>query len=172
MRTFTPQQVMVPLVVGFTVLHLGLRLSASDDQKPQEVSQLEVGAKVSVSSLEDRVGPLAPESCLQLIVFSPDCPFCQHAADREFEELTQASRANRHWVTDAETASLPYFISEHLHRDPGISTDLVKELEVQAVPALFVVSREGEIRWVGSYYGNEPDQELIDRCNGNHQLTN
>jgi hypothetical protein len=68
------------------------------------------------------------------------------------------------WYTDSETATLPYFVQQHLRRDPGISADLVKALKIQAVPALFILSPRGEIRWVGSYYGNESDQELADRC--------
>jgi hypothetical protein len=168
MRTFTPRQVMVPLVVALTALHLGVRLNARVDQQPQDVSELEAGAMVSVGSVEDRIANLPPQTCLQVIVFSPDCPFCQHAADRESDELAAGSRARRLWFTDAESANLPYFITEHLHREPGISGDLVKELKIQAVPALFVLSQEGEVRWVGSYYGDESDQELIDRCNGNH----
>jgi hypothetical protein len=107
---------------------------------------------------------LPPETCLQVVVFSPECPFCQKAADREAKALTDASREKRLWYTDTETALLPYFISEHLHRQPVISADLVQELKIQAVPALFVLSREGEIRWVGAYDGDETDQELTDRC--------
>jgi hypothetical protein len=107
---------------------------------------------------------LAPETCLQVIVFQADCPFCQRAADRENKALTEASRERRLWFTDAETVSLPYFISEHFHRQPAISADLVKALKIQAVPALFVLRPDGEVRWVGSYQGNETDLELADRC--------
>jgi hypothetical protein len=167
MRQFTPRQLMVPLVVGLTAVHVALRVNARDDHQPIHVSELESGARISVSPLVDRV-PTAPSgTCLQVIVFSPDCPFCQRAADRESEVLAAESQTKRLWYTDGETATLPYFVSEHLRRDPGISAELVKELKVQAVPALFVLSPQGEVRWVGSYEGDESDQELSDRCTNN-----
>lgn len=80
--------------------------------------------------------------------------------------MSEESRARRIWYTDKETATLPYFVSEHLHRPPEISADLVKALKIQAVPALFVLSPGGEIRWVGAYHGDESDQELAARCVG------
>ena len=165
MRQLTPRQLMVPAVVGLTLLHLGLRLSARDGAEPVLVSPLEAGDQIEASNLvSSEAAALPAETCLQIIVFSPDCPFCQKAADRERKTLTEASLDRRLWYTDSETAQLPYFISEHLHRQPGISADLVRALKIQAVPALFVLSPEGEIRWVGAYYGDETDQELSDRC--------
>ena len=170
MRKLTPRQVMVPAVVVLTAAHLGLRLNARDDAPPLDVSQLEPGAEVSLTAAGD-VKPAAPQTCLHLVVFSPDCPFCQRAADREATELTEASRQTRLWFTDAETASLPYFVDQHLHRDPRISAKLIEELKIQAVPALFVISADGEVRWVGGYSGNESDQELQSRCDGNPTQT-
>jgi len=162
----TPRQVMVPAVLVLTAAHLGLRFNALNDAQPLEVSLLEPGASVSLANVAE-VAPAAPETCLQLVVFSPDCPFCQRAADREAKELTETSRSARLWFTDAQTATLPYFVSEHLRRDPNISAKLVEELKIQAVPALFVVSPQGQVRWVGGYSGDETDQELESRCTGN-----
>lgn len=165
MRSLTPRQVMVPAVIVFTLVHLGIRLAERHDRIPVEVSPLEPGGTVSVDMVRQASG-LPDDDCLQLVVFSPDCPFCQHAADREQESLSETSRNRRLWYTDKETATLPYFVAKHLHRDPGISAALVKELKVKAVPALFLLSPKGQIRWVGAYYGNESDQELVDRCTG------
>jgi hypothetical protein len=156
---------MVPAVVVMTVAHLGFRFSARKDMEPVEVSLLEPGATVSVPAVDAQ--PVAPETCLHLVVFSPDCPFCQRAADREAKALTQGSRESRLWFTDKETASLQGFVDAHLHRDPNISAKLVEELKIQAVPALFVVSPQGQVRWVGGYSGDETDQELESRCTGN-----
>jgi hypothetical protein len=129
------------------------------------VSPLQAGDQIALSTLPaSEAAAVSPETCLQIVVFSPECPFCQQAASRESKTLTEASRAKRLWYTDTETALLPYFISEHLHRQPGISADLVQELKIQAVPALFVVGPAGDIRWVGAYYGDETDQELTGRC--------
>jgi hypothetical protein len=166
MRKLTPRQVMIPAVLLMTAAHLGLRLNARNDAQPLDVSLLEPGSAVSLAGLAE-VTSVEPSTCYQLVVFSPDCPFCQRAADREAEELTDASRSSRLWFTDAETSTLPYFVSEHLRRDPSISAKLVEALKIQAVPALFVISPEGQVRWVGGYNGNETDEELIDRCNGN-----
>jgi hypothetical protein len=164
MNKLTPRQVMVPAVVILTAAHLGLRLNAGRDAQPVDVSQLEPGATVSVPAVHAQ--PVAPETCLHLVVFSPDCPFCQRAADREAKELTEASRESRLWFTDKETASLQGFVDAHLHRDPNISAKLIEELKIQAVPALFVVTPEGQVRWVGGYSGDESDQELESRCTG------
>jgi hypothetical protein len=163
MRQFTPRQVMVPALVAMTLVHLGIRLNGRGDGQPIHVSPLEPGAVVSLAGLVIEM-PAAPRTCLQLIVFSPDCPFCQRAADREAKSLSESSRQARLWFTAAETTSLPYFVSEHLQRKPRVSAALVKTLKIQAVPALFVLSPAGEIRWVGGYTGNETDQELTDRC--------
>src|SRR4051812_36338427 len=160
MRQFTPKQVMVPLVICLTATHAALRWSGRSNNKPDDVSPRQRGEVVTVAVPQ----PPSDLDCLPLIVFSPDCPFCQHAADRENETLSEQSRNERLWYTDKETATLPYFVQQHLHRQPGISAELVKELKIQAVPALFILSPQGEIRWVGSYYGNESDQELATRC--------
>jgi hypothetical protein len=163
MRQFTPRQIMAPAVVAVTLVHLGIRLNGRGDAQPVDVSQLEPGTVVSLAGLvEQRSASLQP--CLQIVVFSPECPYCQRAADRESDVLSENSRQDRLWYTAAETSLLPYFVSEHLHRAPGISEQLVKELKIQGVPALFLLSPEGEIRWVGGYKGDETDQELNDRC--------
>jgi hypothetical protein len=164
MRSLTPRQVMVPLVILATAAHVAVRWSVRDSQ-PVDVSPRHAGEVVAPSTLP-ATASLLPGHCLQLIVFSPDCPFCQHAADREKEALSEASRDQRLWYTETETATLSYFTQQHLHRQPGISAELVKELKIQAVPALFVLSPEGQIRWVGSYFGDESDQELAGRCAG------
>ena len=166
MRQFTPRQVMVPAVVLMTAAHLAIRWNGRSDGEAIPVSALEPGAVVSLARLGEQAH-VAPGTCLQLIVFSPDCPFCQKAADREAQELTESSRQARLWYTDGETATLPYFVSEHLGRAPGVSAALVEELKIQGVPALFLLSPEGQIRWVGGYQGDESDQELTARCVGN-----
>jgi hypothetical protein len=163
MRQLTPRQLMVPALVGLTLVHLGIRLSARADGQPAFVSSLRAGDAVKGAVLPSGADE-GSQACLQVIVFSPDCPFCQHAADRESKTLTEASRERRLWFTDSETARLPHFVAEKLHRQPGISAELVQALEVRAVPALFVLSPGGEIRWVGAYYGDETDQELRTRC--------
>src|SRR5687768_7989715 len=110
MRQLTPRQLMVPAVVGLTLLHLGLRLIAND-REPLLVSPLEGGDRLEASTLPaGEAAALVPETCLQIIVFSPECPFCQQAASREAKNLTEASREKRLWYTDTETALLPYFI--------------------------------------------------------------
>ena len=164
MRQLTPRQVMVPAVLAMTLAHLGFRYSGRNDQEPVHVSLLEPGAAVTLPEIGE--SPVAPGTCLHLVVFSPDCPFCQRAADREAKELTEASRESRLWFTDKETASLQGFVDAHLHRDPNISAKLIEELKIQAVPALFVVTPEGQVRWVGGYSGDESDQELESRCTG------
>src|SRR5690349_5280417 len=105
MRQFTPKQVMVPLVICLTAAHAALRWTSAG-KKAQDVSPLQGGEVVSapMPALVDDL------HCLRLIVFSPDCPFCQHAADRENETLSQESRSERLWYTDSETATLPIFV--------------------------------------------------------------
>lgn len=165
MFQLTPKQVLTPLVIVLTAAHVAVRWSAAQNRQPELVSPLSSGTSVSMKYVQE-AERILPNHCLQLVVFSPDCPFCQHAADREREKLTEASRVNRVWYTEKETATLAYFVEQHLHRQPGISAELVKELEVQAVPALFVLTPQGEIRWVGSYTGDEPDEVLAERCSG------
>jgi hypothetical protein len=157
---------MVPLFVVATAVHLGIRWTERENPQALQVSPLHSGESIGVTVLPAAAEAVPSEHCLQLIVFSPDCPFCQHAADRESQTLSEDSRARRIWYTEKETASLPQFIAEHLRRQPAISAELVKALKIQAVPALFVLSPEGEIRWVGGYHGDEPDQELAARCTG------
>ena len=55
MRQFTPKQLMVPAVIGLTLVHLGVRWSGRGDGQPHEVSPLGKGAHVALKRLKVQV---------------------------------------------------------------------------------------------------------------------
>ena len=160
------RRIIVPIVLALTAAHVAFRLSSEAAAEPTLVSTIEPGFVVDASALTSVAEDLAAESCLPVVAFNPDCPFCKHAADRERETLGEESRAARVWFTDEAWNTLPDFVSEHLRRDAKVSAELFHALHVHAVPALFLIDRRSEVRWVGPYYGDESDAVLASRCMG------
>lgn len=149
---------------GITAAHLVFRASARDVSAAAiQVSQLPVGASVALSALPD--GDQLDTSCRMVVSFSPDCPFCKLAADRERKGTRAAPFASVTWVTDKEAPSLAMFVGQLSPRSSYVvDGELFKELNVRAVPGLFLLDAEERLRWVGPYTGNEPESVLRDRC--------
>jgi thioredoxin-related protein len=162
----TQRRIIVPIVLVLTAAHVAFRLSSEVEAQPMLVSTLEPGEMVSDPLLTDLTADLPAGSCLPVVAFNPDCPFCKQAADRERETLTEESRSARVWFTDEAWNTLPDFLSDHLAREVEISAELFETLHVHAVPALFLVDGKGELRWVGAYYGDESEEVLASRCFG------
>jgi hypothetical protein len=151
--------------VGLTGAHLGYRsVVAPSDPAPVRVSSLGVGALVSGAALG--AGP-DDGACRLIITFSPDCPFCKRAAERE----RRVERAPRYrsttWVTDQERAALATFEAGlPVAASPLVDAGLYSALEVRAVPGLYLLDREGWVRWIGPYRGDESTELLDARCSG------
>ena len=104
-------------------------------------------------------------TCRIVISFSPDCPFCKRAAEREKTAGRAGSYATTTWIT-AETwetltafaAGLPTGAS-HM-----VNARLYRALGVRAVPGLYLLDDESRVRWVGPYRGDEDTALLEARC--------
>jgi hypothetical protein len=149
---------------GITAAHLAFRASARDASAAAiQVSQLPVGASVALSALPDGDG--LDTSCRMVVSFSPDCPFCKLAADREREGIRAAPFASVTWVTDKEAPSLAMFVDQLSPRSSYVvNEELLQELNVRAVPGLFLFDADERLRWVGPYRGDEPESVLRERC--------
>jgi hypothetical protein len=149
---------------GITGAHLAFRLSTSDVSAAAiQVSQLPVGASVALSALPD--GDPLETSCRMVVSFSPDCPFCKLAANREREGTRAAPFASVTWVTDNEAPSLGMFVGQLSPRSSYVvNRDFFQQLGVRAVPGLFLIDAQERLRWVGPYRGDEPESLLRERC--------
>jgi hypothetical protein len=100
-----------------------------------------------------------------VVSFSPDCPFCKRAADREREGTRSAPFAEVTWVTDKDSPSVAMFASQLGPRSSYVvNSDLFRDLHVRAVPGLYLIDAQEQVRWVGPYRGDEPESLLRERC--------
>ena len=148
-----------------TGAHLGYRaVVRPSDPAPVLVSGLEVGASVSTAAV---VGVSGVGPCRLVITFSPDCPFCKRAAEKEGATQREARYASTTWVTEGVRPSLQAFQDRlPAGASPVVDPALYEALEVRAVPGLYLLDAEGEVRWVGPYRGDESTELLDARCSG------
>jgi hypothetical protein len=100
-----------------------------------------------------------------IVSFSPDCPFCKLAADRERALERDGSYRRVTWVTDKDAPSLAMFVHQLSPRSHYVvSAELFQALSVRAVPGLYLVDPQDHLRWVGPYRGDEPESLLMKRC--------
>ena len=132
--THSPTIRILLVCLGITAVHLVFRLTASNASAASvQVSQLPLGATVAVSELP--AGGASDASCRMLVSFSPDCPFCKLAADRERDGARSAPFASVTWITDMDAPSLPTFVQQLSPRSSYIvNSDVFRELDVRAVP--------------------------------------
>jgi hypothetical protein len=126
------------------------------------VSTLSVGSVVRGTGL---AGVPGEATCRVVITFSPDCPFCKRAAERETQARRDDSYASSIWVTSEPTASLDAFSARMPPRATRIvDAALYRSLGVRAVPGLYLLDGASTVRWVGPYQGDEDTGVLNTRC--------
>jgi hypothetical protein len=163
------------LVAGLTAANIGFRFLPSDGRKEGlPVSHLELGERVESVELEQLFAAIEidPLQCRMIVAFNPDCPFCEQAARREHFASRSGAYAEPLWLTDEERPRLPSF-AESL--SPGsrhaVAPEAFEALDVEAVPALFLLDEEWTVEWVGAYRGDESAEVLAARCEGKTLLT-
>lgn len=134
---------------------------------PRVVSHLEAGDRAESAELHQLLDEVADgsEACRLVVAFNPDCPFCGKAAERERQTARDAGWGETLWITDAERPRLAAFADDLPDRSRhAVAPEAFQALDVEAVPALFMIDGEGLLRWVGPYRGDETDEELVRRC--------
>lgn len=157
------------LVGALTLGNIAFRVaSAESGTEPRPVSHLQAGDRVDPVELGGLLDHVAHDgTCRLVIAFHPDCPFCAAAAGKERLAARKGIWGKTLWVTDADRARLPEFVSALSSSSRhAVAPDLVEALDVEAVPALFMFDGQGTIRWVGPYGGDETVEELEARCDG------
>jgi len=157
------------LVAGLTAANIGFRFLPSDEGKIGiPVSHLEPGDRVESVELNQLLATATdPSQCRMIVAFNPDCPFCEQAAQRERLASRSGAYAEPLWVTDEVKPRLSTFVEFFA---PGshhaVAPEAFKALDVEAVPALFLLDGEGTLEWVGAYRGDESTEVLAARCEG------
>lgn len=157
------------LVAGLTAANIGFRFLPSDGGKVGiPVSHLEPGDRVESVELDGLLPtPADPSQCRMVVAFNPDCPFCEEAAQRERLASRSGAYAEPLWVTDEVKPRLTTFAD---FLSPGsrhaVAPEAFEALDVEAVPALYLLDEEGTVEWVGAYRGDESTEFLAARCEG------
>jgi hypothetical protein len=126
------------------------------------VSALDVGMTVPAGA-----ALAAPEesTCRIVITFSPDCPFCKRAAEREKSADRTGAYGTSTWVTGEHRESLAAFTASLPEGGaPVLDPALYRSLRVRAVPGLYLFDQDARLRWVGPYRGDEDTDLLAARC--------
>lgn len=159
------------LVALLTLGNVAFRVANAKqtDPAPRLVSHLESGDRVESEELVRLVADVGErsEACRMVVAFNPDCPFCAAAAERERLAARDGAWGETLWITDQERPRLAPFVeklatgSRH-----AVAPEAFEALDVDAVPALFMIGGEGAVHWVGAYRGDESNDELARRCYG------
>lgn len=157
------------LLVGLLTLgNVAFRvINAEQGSTPQLVSHLQPGDRVESAELDRLIADagVGSESCHVVVAFHPDCPFCKAAAERERLTVRDGGWGETLWITDEAWPRLDAFAANLPARSRhAVAPEAYEALDVDAVPALFMVDREGTVRWVGPYRGDEAGDELARRC--------
>jgi len=145
-----------------SLLHLGFRhVRSGSSAAPSRVSALSAGAILSLAMTEAGRAP----GCQLVVSFQPECPFCRNAAERR-----RAAPAKRQseviWITDDWSPAVAEFVATFTDANTRVVVDdtAFRALHVRAVPGLYVLGPEDQLRWVGPYRGDEDDELLAFRC--------
>lgn len=142
-------------------------VNAQQSPPPQLVSHVEAGERVESVELSQLVADAGQgaEACRMVVAFNPDCPFCKAAAERERQAARDGAWGETLWITDEERPRLAAFVRELPEGSRhAVAPEAFQVLDVDAVPALFMLDREGTVHWVGPYRGDETEDELALRC--------
>ncbi len=156
-----------------TVTHALLRLGFAGQapQSPRLVSSLRVGQVMpdpAVASLGAERGPstllLPGVDCQLVVAFDPACGHCRSAArNRRGAALRGAVPAT--WVAAGFAQEVAAFRDALPLQDRVVwATGALDALEVDAVPAAFLVNGHGTISRVGPLSGREEEEELLASC--------
>ncbi len=170
MRLSTPSWATVTALVIATAIHGAYRLGAARHGRPTVVSALEVGQALPLLDVQilgveggfvSRV-PMASASCQVVVAFDPSCPHCRSAADRE---KLQAGLLPTVWITDADSATARLY-RPLLRAETRLAWSRLglEALQVQGVPAAFLVDDRGIVRRVWPYRGEENPDLLRRQC--------
>ena len=160
-----PELLTLGVCLLLTGAHAGYRrVYRPSGPAPIQVSTLAAGAVVPDGGL---FGATNASTCRIVISFSPDCPFCKRAAQREKTADRSGSYATTTWIAAetreslaAFTAGLPPY-ARHV-----VDAGLYRALGVRAVPGLYLLDDHSRVRWVGPYRGDEDTALLEARCAG------
>jgi len=149
-------KVTVAILTVLTVINV-VRLNREPEPEPIVVSGRSVGTRLP--------GLVSREAgCRVLVVFRSDCPFCKAAAAREVTTHEQDHLPTK-WVAAPDDVAWESY-RDRVHPSSSVELDagLYSLLEVQAVPAGFLIDGEGVLRRAWPYQGNEVRAELEERC--------
>lgn len=164
--------VLIALVVG-TGIHVFYRIRHHLQRTdPNVVAGIPVGDVLPNFRLTSATGsaatlPEAPD-CWVLVVFSPECPHCRVAAERDASQSNE-QRYPLLWVGNGSPASVDSFA--HALSAPLTvlaSPDVRSLLQVRAVPAAFLIGADHRVRLVFPYRGGIAKTRLQGYCGTPH----
>ncbi len=154
-------------MVNKTLVTALMALTALNAVLSHSTGQLEA-TQIKVSSLD--LNDSLPElrlrevGCRILVAFRSDCPFCRKAAGRE-SSTVDSGRLPTTWIASSGDPDWQsYKALVHATSDVVLDSTVYSMLEVQAVPAAFLLDGRGVLRWVWPYQGNEDQGDLIGKC--------
>lgn len=117
-----------------------------------------MGAESSDTSLPSTMG------CWTLVVFSPECPHCRVAAERDAAQPSE-ERYPVIWVGEGSRPSIDSF-ADSLSRSLSFfsSTDVRARLHVRAVPTAILVGSNSQVLLTFPYQGGVSKKQLQGFC--------
>lgn len=140
-----------------TFLHLGARTAA-----PASVTY--VSGFVTPAELPEELEELTAESesCSLLVVFDPLCPACDRAA-RTQAQFEGELPLDVVWVAESEEAAADYIDRVHQGARVAVSPEAAELLDVNGVPAAFVVAGD-QVVYSAAINGQELLDQVAQRC--------
>ena len=139
-----------------TIGHRVFRASHGARGEPVEVSGRAVPFSVAAVAPVDLTEP-----CPVLVLFRPTCPYCGQAAATEAERSSIPLPVT--WIAENEAEAQPFMDRVHAAWTVTWSGLLFRELQIQGVPAGFLLA-EGTVVRAWRYGGNEQAAELLEGC--------
>jgi hypothetical protein len=165
--------IVVVALIGLTTANLWERVAALKASTPPEISALQVGDRLPVlkATVLDPSGPartpieLRRGICQLIVAFSPTCPYCKLAAAAE-ALLPDGAEIPTTWIMLHGNGAIGTGFRAELRAESalvfGDSAGL--DLQVEVIPAGFLVGPDDLIRKVFVYRGDEPRQDLMEEC--------
>lgn len=161
------------ILVAITSLHVAYRLSArpSVSGPLAAMSSLSVGDTVpgfsvieTLTRKRSRVPVLSAAPCQILVAFDPSCPHCRKAAEAE-ALAPDADLIPVTWIAPYDSLNAGRY-QAWVHSASRVvrAREGWDFLDVQGVPAAFLVDRQNRIRRVWPYRGSESRTDLKSRC--------
>lgn len=158
------------LFISATALHAAYRAGRlRTASAPVEVSSLRPGAVMpsfeSVTIKPSASGAdLASPICRVAVVFNPTCPHCHEAAARA-KAANKPDRIPTTWISTVDDSGAQRFATIVPDADAVVVSDVAgSALQINAVPARFLIGADNRIRDIAAYTGREADSTLKRQC--------